>query len=700
MACVAFNVLLAKPLPAQPLEPNKTQALDAIILRGGKVNPQSHWGFVRAISADGKRIAAMTEDAITVWDIASNQQIAKFWAGNQVHFATDKKIHRIFLFEREPKSNQQYFVCRNVADQSIVWKTAASDSTSISVSPDDFVLVFCDEYEHRIRIIEADTGLELIALKSPRVRSFSKAVFSPSGRYLLPVIENAEVEVWDLESGTASSTIQLPNRNTRLEQADFVNDDLILMYGREFRRPGWSHLLRLVSHSTGEVVYDFFENEESEGFEEFIISPLKQRLVLRFQSKFVVWDLETRQQIRQIDFEHYNPDFNIQRRSGMVVSADEKQIFANIGNSVCVWDLNTGEMLSDAEEKHNDSVNTIAVSEDGKWVATGGADGVVYLWDGLTGDLVRRVLDSSMEIHQVRFIPGRNKLAVVGDYFPEKRISAFLQLADLNTQALSKRYDLRSQKQSLAVTPDGSRILVSSATPNSSGDPFGGPGGPMYGNAARGSPKVLVFDSDKPAEPLSSLPAVRGFNRRIKISRDGQKVAMCTGSEVVVRDFAAHKALARFSPAKALSPIGTSPRQTITPMQGEFDFERNRVYVTTLRSSRIGNPPHVFAAIDVITSKIVWQREYPGAVPRAVLLTPDGKYLLTGLNFANSMHSQVLQVLEPDTGKLLFEYPLGDALISSACFSADSKRIYCGRSCGDFCVLDLEKLSERPGGDR
>jgi len=84
---------------------------------------------------------------------------------------------------------------------------------------------------------------------------------------------------------------------------------------------------------------------------------------------------------------------------------------ANCTNLVQVWDVTSGREITRMDHGF-DVIIAFAVSSDGKWVASGGADGAVRVWDPLTGRESHRVPYN--EPWTVAFSPDDQWIAVGG----------------------------------------------------------------------------------------------------------------------------------------------------------------------------------------------------------------------------------------------------------------------------------------------
>jgi WD40 repeat protein len=75
--------------------------------------------------------------------------------------------------------------------------------------------------------------------------------------------------------------------------------------------------------------------------------------------------------------------------NSVAISPDGRWLASGSGDwTVKLWDAATGRLLRSLEG-HTDSVYSVAISPDGRWLASGSLDGTVKLWEAATGRLLR-----------------------------------------------------------------------------------------------------------------------------------------------------------------------------------------------------------------------------------------------------------------------------------------------------------------------
>jgi WD40 repeat protein/beta-lactamase regulating signal transducer with metallopeptidase domain len=137
------------------------------------------------------------------------------------------------------------------------------------------------------------------------------------------------------------------------------------------------------------------------------------------------------------------------------LTTDGSRMAIATGAGVRIYDLATERLLFELDG-HRDAVNSVAFSADGSWIATGGGDGVVSLWDAKDGRELHALTTHGPWVFAVVFSPD-GRLLASGGY------DCAIRLWDVATGEL--RATLRGHAggiRGLTFSPDG-RTLASAA---------------------------------------------------------------------------------------------------------------------------------------------------------------------------------------------------------------------------------------------
>ncbi|MBD3884895.1 serine/threonine protein kinase [Phormidium tenue FACHB-886] len=140
----------------------------------------------------------------------------------------------------------------------------------------------------------------------------------------------------------------------------------------------------------------------------------------------------------------------------VAISPDGKTLASgSFDRTIRLWNLKTGRLLR-VLSGHTDAVRAIALSTDGKLLASGSGDKTIKIWDLQTGKLLRTLAGHTGPVWSVALSPDSQTL-VSGSYDGTIKIWA-LQTGELR-RTLPEHYD---SVWSVTVSPDG-QTLVSSA---------------------------------------------------------------------------------------------------------------------------------------------------------------------------------------------------------------------------------------------
>ena len=128
-----------------------------------------------------------------------------------------------------------------------------------------------------------------------------------------------------------------------------------------------------------------------------------------------LWDMKSGSLLRQIG----KPEAVRFRVVTAAFSPDSSQLlWARLGKTTPVlWDVESGRrvgVLSSREKGHASNVISMTLSSDGRYIATGDAEGTIVVWNRADRSVMRRIRAHSGEVRFLMFVPGKNELASAG----------------------------------------------------------------------------------------------------------------------------------------------------------------------------------------------------------------------------------------------------------------------------------------------
>ena len=133
-----------------------------------------------------------------------------------------------------------------------------------------------------------------------------------------------------------------------------------------------------------------------------------------------LWNVATGTQLGRI------PGFHGPRNAPMIFSSDGSKLLAARGTGAIVTDVATGKelcrfseevpMLRGRYRRRGSRVNCVAFSPDGRRAASGGAEGLAFVWDATTGEMLLRLEGHETPVNAIAFSPdGRLIATASGD---------------------------------------------------------------------------------------------------------------------------------------------------------------------------------------------------------------------------------------------------------------------------------------------
>ena len=136
----------------------------------------------------------------------------------------------------------------------------------------------------------------------------------------------------------------------------------------------------------------------------------------------------------------------------IAISPDGKTLASGgIDRTICLWDVNNGSYLSTLKE-HTDDVVSVVFSPDGKILASGSMDGTVVLWDTQTFQKILKKTGHNDRINEFAFTPD-GKTIVSG--CRDRTVRLWDTKTGKNVITL---FGHNSPVESIAISPDGQTI--------------------------------------------------------------------------------------------------------------------------------------------------------------------------------------------------------------------------------------------------
>jgi WD40 repeat protein len=277
---------------------------------------------------------------------------------------------------------------------------------SVAFSPDGHRLVTASS-DRTVRIWDGrplQTGEKQGVLTLPGHAGFVRGLaFSPNGRHLASVGSDAIVRIWEFERGIARAA-KPPIQNLPAGVSDYLNvafsknGQLLASAGGKERD---AHGLRVWDTTTWKELLRIPNVHCPVAF-----SPDGRYIAAsggRAGNSFLVkiMDAATGHEIRTLRGRGwYTRALVFDPNPGMARLAS-----ANMDGTVHIWDVTSGNEIVDPPLRHESLVCSLAFSNDGKWLASGGGDHVIKIWDSETWKLRQELPDPVSWALSIAFHP-------------------------------------------------------------------------------------------------------------------------------------------------------------------------------------------------------------------------------------------------------------------------------------------------------
>ena len=347
-------------------------------------------------------IAGYAGGTLRVWDFQSGERIVTL------------REHTNLIFDISINSDGTRLASASRDETVKVWDMASwknistlvghdSAVTAVAFDPQDGQLLVSGSQDKLAKLWNAESGFNPLILAG-HTSSINRIAFQPGGALVATGNDDKSVRFWDGESGELVFNFTDPNGP--VNDVEFSPNGMWLAAGSD---DGVAWLLKA---ATGEDVYQFVNHGGPVTAVSF--SPDSTQLATSSEDGFVrVWDIEKRRLL--YDFNQLDAvEADAVAVQTVVFNHDGTRVIAgdNLGN-VVVWDVEGETAVTHIAAHPEAVVNDVAVTPNGRWLATAGSDGVAKVWS-FTGELIASMGGHSGNVWSVEFYQDGTRLATSG----------------------------------------------------------------------------------------------------------------------------------------------------------------------------------------------------------------------------------------------------------------------------------------------
>ncbi|MGE5191285.1 MAG: hypothetical protein ACM3U2_02205, partial [Deltaproteobacteria bacterium] len=450
MAMLVCEAALSEDVNSDPLPPGVTARL-------GSPRFRVH-GTKRGMafaSDDQTLVTAMDNSQIVLWDLSSGRRLREINTSPQwiqeMRLTPDRRAAITTGFELDPSGRKMLLTA-------LIWDLKSGDlrqrvvregtnDEAFDLTPDGRTLVFRMQHGTTMTTVDLETGFKSSNDEVPGSGT-TALVVSPDGQ-LLAVADYKGLYLWSWQSEKPAEPIEI-GRNRRIETLAFSPDGTMLLEGPEngrseivVRNVRSREVIRTLSNARKEAisVRTLAVSDDNK----LLVAPVwnGKRCVVH------VWNIADGTIVREIDTDGMSP-------ARIALSHDAKWLaIGGIQSAIKIWNLQDGTAPTSRFEGHEAWIRSLHLGPEGRVAITTGADGTVRIWDGAVGRQ-RRILSNLTWPESAMSHDGR----LIGILDRDD-----LRLCDTTAEGPLRQYPAgiegaRGRSLTVTFTPDGRRFLA------------------------------------------------------------------------------------------------------------------------------------------------------------------------------------------------------------------------------------------------
>ncbi len=503
--------------------------------------------------------------------------------------------------------------------------------------------------------------------------SLTPHLFSPEGRFLAAA-EFDKVTVHDTTTGKVSRQITLRAMDRKdlreISRREMLPNPLAFSPDGKYLAVGSGMLggtLQVFDLTSGKEVHTLRVPNGHWVFR-LMFFPGGTHLAGQGDEQVLIWDLKTGKRIRTYQSSR-------ESMNALALSPDGRKLAtANEEAGISLWDDSSEEETATIKGGER-SILTIVFSPDGKTLLTGCVDHTLRLFDMMTNKESKHLEGHDSPVVAVAFSPD-GKLAASGDTNGRIRIwdlAKGKECVPVETAQPVLFVSVQGPTMLVLGGPDGSvrhADLLTGKVVHRFKGPEGAGGGALFSEDG----KLVALPGIEKGESAprlwnvaqgKELPALKGVTEisGLTFSPDGKRIALTHGEENVVQlwDVAKAEMLATLGPRCESVHFSPDGRTLLT-----------------------AHPGGQISVWELATNKVRLRFQGPGSDPRALAIAPNGRQLATA-------SGEIIRLWSLTTGKVQFALAGHMGAVTALAYSRDGTHLASGSGDGSVRLWDLAK---------